>query len=173
MGIPWLFVVDFSILTAMGIEIERKFLVHEGRWQPQQSGTKFMQGYLSVDPQRTVRVRLAGDRGFLTIKGESRGSVRSEYEYEIPAIDAQELLNTLTLPHIIVKTRYLEKVGRHTWEIDVFEQENAGLIMAEIELTDENDSFEMPAWAGKEVTEDKRYYNSSLSLHPYHSWKQS
>lgn len=155
---------------AMGIEIERKFLVKSGRWKPQQPGTKFMQGYLNSDPDRTVRVRLAGERGFLTVKGRSRGSVRAEFEYEIPAADAMQLLDQLVLKPAIVKTRYLVKSGTHTWEIDVFERENAGLIVAEIELTTEDEPFEKPDWVGDEVTDDHRYQNSSLASKPYNSW---
>ena len=154
----------------MGIEIERKFLVHMSRWSPQDSGTKYMQGYLSTDPDRTVRVRLAGAKAFLTIKGRSKGATRAEFEYEIPAADAKQLLEELALSPIIVKTRHLEKVGQHTWEIDVFERENAGLVMAEVELKKVDEVFELPSWAGKEVTNDHRYQNASLSAIPFSTW---
>ena len=154
----------------MGIEIERKFLVKAGCWKPSAPGTLFMQGYLSTDPDRTVRVRLAGDRGFFTVKGRSKGSVRAEFEYEIPAADARQLLDQLVLKPAIVKTRYIETSGPHTWEIDVFERENAGLIVAEIELSSEDEVFVKPDWVGAEVTDDHRYQNSSLAGKPYSSW---
>lgn len=153
----------------MGIEIERKYLVKPS-WKPLQPGTLYMQGYLSSDPDRTVRVRLAADRGFITVKGRSKGSVRAEFEYEIPVVDARQLLEQLVLKPAIVKTRYLEKSGPHTWEVDVFERENAGLIVAEIELSSEDEEFVKPDWVGEEVTDDHRYQNSSLATKPYSSW---
>lgn len=153
----------------MGMEIERKFLV-KGVWTPTGKGTRYMQGYLCADAGRTVRVRLAGEEAFLTVKGPSRGSSRSEFEYEIPRADAEEMLLTLCVTPPVIKTRYLEKVGNHTWEVDVFDGENAGLIVAEIELIAEGETFELPLWVGAEVTADHRYQNSSLAKNPFKSW---
>ena len=125
-------------------------------------------------PQRVVRVRVKGKKGYITIKGEAdaSGVSRFEWEKEIPLEEAEALLK-LAEPGIIDKTRYLIKNtdGRHTWEVDVFHGENEGLVMAEVELSDENDPFDKPEWLGKEVTGDKRYYNSYLSKNPYKTWK--
>lgn len=153
----------------MGVEIERKFLVRNS-WQPSGKGSRFMQGYLCADEGRTIRVRIADEHAWLTIKGPTRGSARSEFEYEIPRADAEEMLLTLCVTPPVIKTRYTEQVGTHTWEIDVFDGENAGLIVAEIELIAEGETFELPLWAGEEVTSDARYQNSSLAKKPYRSW---
>ncbi len=160
--------VSYSV--AMAIEIERKFLVKTDLWQPESSGTKYIQGYLSEDPDRTVRARIAGDKGYLTIKGKSKGASRLEFEYPIPVEDARQLLEQLAFKPMIEKIRYLHKVGNHTWEVDVFARENQGLVVAEIELTSVSESFEMPVWAGLEVTEDHRYKNSTLAKKPFKSW---
>lgn len=151
------------------VEIERKFLVNPEKWTPVNKGTEIKQGYLSADKNRTVRVRIAGDLAFITIKGESRGISRIEFEYEIPKADAQVLL-TMCLSEPIEKTRYLERVDNAVWEIDVFEGVNKGLILAEIELENESQNFTLPGWAGEEVSTDRRYFNSFLSLNPFTKW---
>ena len=154
----------------MGHEIERKFLVCSDAWRERAKGTLFRQGFLSTEPERTVRVRVAGSRGVLTIKGITVGARRAEYEYEIPLEEAEEMLGALCVRPLIEKVRYTLSVGAHTWEIDVFEGENAGLIVAEIELAHEDEPFERPAWLGDEVTHDARYFNASLVKAPYETW---
>jgi adenylate cyclase len=154
----------------MGDEIERKFLVRDDRWRMRAMGTPYRQGFLSTEPERTVRVRVAGDRGWLTVKGVTVGARRAEYEYEIPLEDAARMLETLCLRPLIEKVRYTLRTGRHTWEIDVFEGDNAGLVVAEVELDSEDEEFERPAWLGEEVTDDPRYFNASLVAHPYKDW---
>ena len=155
----------------MGVEIERKFTVRVD-FCPQGAGTEMAQGYLSRDPQRTVRVRLADGRGYLTVKGETRGMVRAEYEYEIPPTDARAML-ALCDPPLVEKTRYRETVAGHVWEVDVFHGANTGLVVAEIELSAETETFVLPAWAGAEVTGLHRYYNSALIAHPYNQWSDA
>jgi len=151
------------------LEIERKFLVQRDKWQPNDSGKKIKQGYLLADAERTVRVRLAGAHAFLTIKGKSVGISRTELEYEIPIADA-EILFQLCVDTYIEKTRYYERHGELTWEIDVFEGQNKGLVMAEVELKSEDQPVELPEWAGEEVSGDYRYFNGWLSKHPFSSW---
>ena len=158
----------------MAQEIERKFLV-SGDFKKEAFGSvRITQGYLSRVPQRVVRVRVKGDKGFITIKGaaDETGVSRFEWEKEISLQDAQSLMQ-LAEPGVIDKTRYLIKNtdGHHTWEVDEFHGDNEGLVMAEIELESETDSFDKPRWIGKEVTGDKRYYNSFLSETPFKSWK--
>jgi len=152
-------------------EIERKFLVKDGYKQFAFTHTRITQGYLSSVPERIVRVRVNGDKGFLTIKGVSNlsGMSRYEWEKEIPVTEARELL-ALCEPGIIDKTRYLLQVGKFTFEVDEFYGENEGLVMAEIELSSEEELFEIPLWLGKEVTGDKRYYNSRLAKNPFSKW---
>lgn len=152
----------------MGVEIERKFTVRAD-FCPQGAGTEMAQGYLSRDPQRTVRVRLAGGRGYLTVKGETRGMVRAEYEYEIPPTDARAML-ALCDPPLVEKTRYVVDAAGRQWEVDVFHGANDGLVVAEVELPSETAEVTLPAWVDREVTGEKRYYNSSLIVHPYYSW---
>jgi adenylate cyclase len=154
------------------IEIERKFLVTSDNYKKEAfSQKRIAQGYLSSVPERTVRVRIKGDKGFLTIKGASNetGMSRFEWEKEIPADEAKKLL-LLCEKGIIDKTRYEIKIGNHVFEVDEFYGDNEGLIIAEIELSSENELFEKPAWLGKEVTNDNRYYNASLSSNPYKNW---
>jgi adenylate cyclase len=151
-------------------EIERKFLVVDDGWREKAVGTAFRQGFLSTEPERTVRVRLAGSRGSITIKGKTVGARRDEFEYEIPVEHAQQMLDTLCKRPLIEKVRYRLPVGGHIWEIDVFEGDNAGLVVAEIELAREDEAFEKPAWVGEEVTGDPRYFNSSLVAAPYKTW---
>ena len=158
----------------MAQEIERKFLVDGDFKKEAYDAIRIIQGYLSSVPQRVVRVRVKGEKGFITIKGaaDETGVSRFEWEKEISLQDAQSLL-LLAEPGIIDKTRYLIKNtdGKHIWEVDEFHGDSDGLIMAEIELSDENELFDHPNWLGKEVTGDKRYYNSYLSKNPYKSWK--
>ena len=156
----------------MGEEIERKFLVVGDRWRERATGTLFRHGFLSSEPVRTVRVRVAGARAWLTIKGKTVGASRTEYEYPIPVEDGQHMLDTLCKRPLIEKTRYALDAGSHTWEIDVFEGDNAGLVVAEIELGAEDEPFEKPAWLGEEVTHDPRYFNSNLVEHPYRDWSE-
>jgi CYTH domain-containing protein len=153
----------------MGTEIERKFLVQGTQWR-QGNGVPFSQGYLNRDKERTVRVRIAGDKAFLTIKGISRGAARAEFEYEIPVADAGELLKLSDGP-VIQKTRYVVVHDSSKWEVDEFDGDNAGLVVAEIELTSEDQPFTRPPWLGNEVTHDSRYFNSSLTTHPYSKWR--
>lgn len=154
------------------IEIERKYLVNSLDFkQASFKQTPIAQGYLNSHPERTVRVRIKGAKGFLTIKGmgNESGASRLEWEREIPIAEAKILLS-LCEKGVIEKTRYEVQSGNHIIEIDEFHYENEGLIMAEIELQNENESIEKPIWLGTEVTGDHRYYNSYLSLHPYKSW---
>ena len=154
----------------MPVEIERKYLVTGDAWRDQATGRYFRQGYLSIDPERSVRIRLAGDEGWLTIKGKGEGAARAEYEYPIPAEHARELLDRLCLRPLIEKTRYrLEHAGLW-WEIDEFEGDNAGLLIAEVELESAAQVPELPDWVGQDVTGDPRYYNASLIAHPYSQW---
>ena len=154
----------------MGIEIERKFLVHGDGWrQPAERQTRFSQGYLSRDPARTVRVRVAGERAFLTIKGATRGATRAEFEYEIPVADARQLLAMCDGP-VVEKIRHLCQHEGMTWEVDEFLDANAGLVVAEIELVEEGQVFARPAWLGAEVTGDGRYVNANLAVKPFTSW---
>ncbi len=154
----------------MATEIERKFLVRHELWQPKNEGTAIMQGYLCSDPERTVRVRIRKDMAYLTVKGRNTGISRPEFEYEIPFSDGEELIK-LCKPPIISKHRYLELYVDKYWEIDVFHGDNEGLILAEIELSSEESEFILPPWAGPEVSNDTRYYNSYLARHPYSLWK--
>ena len=155
----------------MGLEIERKFLVKGDYKTDASKSTRITQGYLSSVPERTVRVRLKGDKGYLTVKGAGNksGASRYEWEKEIPAEEAKELLQ-LCEPGIIDKTRYLVPHGNHLFEVDEFHGANAGLVLAEIELANEGEYFERPAWLGEEVTGDERYYNAMLSKNPYTNW---
>lgn len=155
----------------MAIEIERKFLVRNDDWREQVlSATHLMQGYLASTPALTVRVRLEGEQGRLTIKGATRGISRSEYEYPIPAEDAQVMLRELTETAIIEKTRHRVRCGAHVWEIDLFVGDNQGLVLAEIELSAEDEAFDRPSWLGDEVSDDPRYYNANLARHPFKGW---
>lgn len=152
----------------MGVEIERKFKVKE-HFRPTDVGIEMAQGYLSRDPRRTVRIRIAGIQGFLTIKGETCGATRSEYEYEIPAEEARELLALCDTP-LVEKTRYVEMFCGKRWEVDIFHGANEGLRVAEIELAAEAEEFALPEWVGDEVTGERRYYNAALIAHPYSAW---
>jgi CYTH domain-containing protein len=154
----------------MALEIERKFLVNIASWQPPASGTRYRQGYLSTEPGRSVRIRLAGERAWLTIKGKTVGMTRVEYEYAIPATDATDMLDHMCKRPLIEKTRYRVEVAGLVWEVDEFHGVNAGLLIAEVELADEQQHLELPDWVGREVTGDPRYYNASLADRPYCEW---
>lgn len=157
-------------MDGMGEEIERKFLVSGEPWRETAEGTRYRQGFLSTEPERTVRVRVAGPRGTITVKGKNIGARRAEFEYEIPVADAERMLDTLCKRPLIEKVRYTLAIGPHTWEIDVFEGDNAALVVAEIELSREDEAFERPDWVGNEVTDDPRYFNSNLVANPYRTW---
>ncbi|WP_455641029.1 CYTH domain-containing protein [Parabacteroides sp.] len=155
----------------MATEIERKFLVKGDFSKEVISSQRIVQGYICSQPGRTVRVRIRGEKGFLTIKGPSddKGLSRYEFEQEIPLADAEQLLK-LCEPGAIDKVRHLVPAGVHTWEVDVFHGANEGLVMAEIELSSEDEPFGKPAWLGEEVSGDRRYYNSMLTKAPYTGW---
>lgn len=155
----------------MGLEIERKYLVNLPKWEvlEKPEGEYYRQGYLSTDPFKTVRVRQTTTQGFLTIKGISVGAVRAEYEYEIPYQEAGELLDQFSTAELS-KVRYKIPIDGKVWEVDEFLGDNTGLILAEIELTTEDEKYDLPEWVATEVTEDERYYNSNLTSHPYQKW---
>lgn len=155
----------------MPTETERKFLVKDDRYKAGAHGIYVSQGFLSLDKDRTVRVRLAGGEAFLTIKGESIGATRMEFEYGIPVEDAIFMLEKLCFKPLIQKTRYKVPYLGFTWEVDEFHGENTGLVVAEIELPSEDTPFEKPEWAGGEVTGDERYYNASLVERPFSRWR--
>ncbi len=156
----------------MAEEIERKFLVAGDGWrQGVRKSVRYRQGYLSSDQSCSIRVRVSADSAYLNIKSATLGVQRMEFEYPIPLQDAQQLLDTLCEGPLVEKTRhYLEHRG-HTWEVDVFEGANAGLVVAEIELDAEDEDFERPPWVGAEVSHDPRYYNVCLVRHPYSEWR--
>lgn len=155
----------------MGIEIERKFLVDAAQWNQvaKPAGQKLQQGYIVDDDNRTVRLRIAGNAAYLTFKSGTTGISRHEYEYAIPVNDATHLFEQFVKTGL-EKTRYCITYAGKLWEVDVFEGENEGLIVAEIELDSEDEQFDLPPWAGLEVSDDARYYNSSLSVKPYKTW---
>jgi len=157
----------------MPLEIERKFLLRGEGWRALGAGVPYRQGYLSTDPGRNVRVRLVRDKGYLTIKGITVGAARAEYEYEIPAADASEMLDKLCERPLIEKTRYRIEHQGFVWEVDEFDGDNAGLIIAEVELDEEDQAIVLPDWIGIEVTGDPRYYNASLITNPYTSWSST
>lgn len=154
----------------MALEIERRYVVKNTDWQTAVTGQqRIRQGFLAVSVEKVVRVRISGDQAWLTVKGMVSASTRREFEYAIPHSDANEMLDHLC-PQVMEKTRYHVMVDGKHWEVDVFEGVNAGLVLAEIELTSETDTFVLPSWLGHEVTEDGRYTNAYLSQHPYTSW---
>jgi len=154
----------------MATEIERKFLVRDESWRPGASGTQYRQGYLSSEGGRTVRVRTAGEHGYLTIKGPRVGLGRSEFEYLIPVADANQILDELCPRPLIEKIRYRIEYQGLVWEVDEFRGENEGLVLAEVELEHEAQPVALPPWVGEEVSEDPRYYNSNLAKRPYTRW---
>ncbi|MEZ5040569.1 MAG: CYTH domain-containing protein [Saprospiraceae bacterium] len=154
----------------MGIEIERKYLLKNEDWRKSSdSGTAIKQGYLNSHVERTVRVRVFGDKGFITIKGKTDILIRKEYEYEIPLEEALEQLELCEKP-LIEKVRFIVHENGHKWEIDEFYGENAGLILVEVELARETDEIHKPDWLGEEVTNEIKYYNSNLIKNPYANW---
>ena len=156
----------------MGIEIERKFLLLDDSWRDDvDDQKKIVQGYLANTERGTIRIRLHGDKANLNIKSMSIGVSRTEFEYPIPVKDAEDMLANLCIHPLIKKTRYYIKQEPHTWEIDVFEDDNKGLIVAEIELSHPDEIFYHPAWLGKEVTTEERYYNNALVTSSYKNWK--
>jgi adenylate cyclase len=154
----------------MGTEIERKFLVVGDAWRALAKPVHYRQGYLSTAKDRTVRVRRNGDRGALTVKGASAGATRQEYEYEIPPDDADEMIDRLCEQPVIEKNRYRIPIGEVVWEVDEFLGANRGLVVAEVELTSEDQDFDKPDWIGKEVTGDPKYFNSNLVVRPFSAW---
>lgn len=157
----------------MGIEIERKFLVANDQWRENATGHLYCQGYLVNDPKTTVRVRIVDDQGFLTLKGPVENLSRPEFEYKIPVKDAQEMLALWCGTHLIEKRRYRIPLGEVVWEVDEFLGANEGLILAEVELRNPEQTIAFPNWIGPEVSEDIRYYNSYLVEHPYGTWQDS
>jgi CYTH domain-containing protein len=156
----------------VAVEIERKFLVRDDSWNDGTPGVRIAQGYLSVDPARSVRVRIAGENAWLTIKGATSGISRAEFEYPIPVADARDLLERC-LPSVIDKTRHCIRFGGHLWEIDVFHGANEGLVLAEVELADESAAPQDPPWLGAEVSCDDRYYNLSLAATPFGEFREN
>jgi CYTH domain-containing protein len=156
----------------MALEIERKYLVDHKKWNELEkpAGKFYRQGYLSTDENKTVRIRVSDAEAYLTIKGKSTGATRSEFEYEIPLTDAEQMLNTLSESELS-KTRYKINYQGKLWEVDVFHNANEGLIVAEIELNSEDEKFDLPDWVLQEVTDDPKYYNSNLTLIPFKTWE--
>jgi adenylate cyclase len=156
----------------MATEIERKFLVINDNWREQvDRSSVYRQGYLNDAEKCSVRVRVADDKAYLNIKSATLGIRRDEYEYAIPLEDGNELLNNFCQGALIEKTRYFVRHHDHVWEVDVFSGDNAGLVVAEVELDDENEAFVRPDWAGDDVSDDPRYYNVCLVKHPYKDWE--
>jgi len=153
------------------IEIERKFLVKNNSWQKGARGINFQQGYLSTESFRTVRVRLEGKVGKLTIKGKKTGIAGDELEYDIPIADAKYLLDNICMQPIIYKKRFRIPFENLIWEVDVFKGENKGLILAEVELKRVNQKIKLPSWVGKDVTHDRRFRNANLVKNPFSYWK--
>lgn len=153
----------------MSIEIERKFLVDSSKWSPTGHGTRLIQAYLSLDPNPIVRIRIGGEKAFLTIKGPSETISRPEFEYEVPVDQAQAMLK-LAISNLVEKTRYEVMHDGFLWDVDVFSGKNEGLILAEIELESEIQHFSRPDWLLEEVSNDGRYYNSYLSGCPFSEW---
>ena len=165
----------------MGTEIERKYLVKAAEWRSHlqklqqefpELGEQYCQGYIPTINRTTVRLRIIGSQGYITIKSPTKGYTRSEFEYPIPLEDARQMLKTLCVKPLIEKTRYKIKHGNLIWEIDEFVGENKGLIIAEVELENEAQKIELPHWIDKEVR-DKKYFNSSLVKYPYSQWKEN
>ncbi|GAA6618590.1 CYTH domain-containing protein [Scytonema sp. NUACC26] len=154
----------------MAREIERKFLVKGDSWRNLAEGSAYRQGYIATQRGATVRIRIVGDRGYITIKGPTVNYSRAEFEYSIPLEDAEEMLDTLCQQPLIEKIRYKVEWGGLIWEIDEFEGVNKGLILAEVELNDEKQQIELPAWVGEEVSSNPRYFNSNLVKNPFSQW---
>lgn len=155
----------------MALEIEHKFLVNNEEWKEQvRDSVDYQQGYLSSDKKRSIRVRISDNKAWLNIKSATIGTSRQEYEYEIPLEEGQEIIESLCEKPIIEKTRYFVPYQQHLWEVDVFNGDNEGLIVAEVELSEVGEGFAKPSWLGKEVTEELKYYNNSLCKNPYKDW---
>ena len=153
----------------MAVEIERRFVVIGDAWRGLAPGVQYRQGYLSVEKERTVRVRVVGDQAWLTLKSNISNVSRHEFEYPVPLADAQTIMAAMC-PMVVDKLRPRIEHGGFVWEVDEFFGDNAGLVLAEIELPDESTRFDKPAWIGEEVTEDGRYTNAYLSKNPYSRW---
>lgn len=156
----------------MALEIERKYLVDLEKLGTLENGNRIKQGYLSTNKDAVVRVRVKNDKAYLTIKGSNIGATRLEFEYEIEVVEANEILDKLCQKPVIDKTRYLIDYENHTFELDIFYGDNDGLVVAEVELLDENETIKLPSWIKEEVTSDERYYNSNLMKNPYKNWKK-
>ena len=154
----------------MAVEIERKYLIDLEKLGKLENPNRIKQGYLSINNESIVRVRTKNDKAYLTIKGSNNGISRLEFEYEIPLDEANEMLDKLCQKPIIDKTRYIVNYDVHIWEIDIFYGDNEGLVVAEVELKDENEQIILPSWIKEEVTHDNRYFNSNLMKHPYKDW---
>ncbi|MEN8178908.1 MAG: CYTH domain-containing protein [Pseudomonadota bacterium] len=155
----------------MAVEIERKYLVANNKWKLSvESEAAMKQGYLATVANASIRVRIAKGKAHLNIKSITLGISRSEYEYEIPLQDGEEILANLTSGSVIDKVRYKVRCGGHVWDLDLFHGDNEGLVVAEVELDSEDEAFEVPEWAGEEVSTDPKYYNASLVKHPYCDW---
>ena len=155
----------------MPMEIERKFIVDTRCLGELPAGKRYRQGYLPAAGNTSVRARICDDAAWLTIKGKTVGASRLEFEYPIPVADAEGILDSLCEGSIIDKTRHLVEHAGHTWEVDVFAGDNAGLVIAEVELESDDEAVEVPGWAIEEVTQDPRYYNANLVRKPYSNWK--
>ncbi len=155
----------------MGIEIEKKFLLKNDSWKKEAGkGDLFRQGYMSGSNRSSVRIRVAGDKANINIKSATLGITRKEFEYEIPLKDANEMLDSLCEKPFIEKRRYFIARGAHTWEVDAFEGDNSGLVVAEIELSDPDEPFDLPNWVGEDVSGEPKYYNVCLVNNPYKNW---
>jgi adenylate cyclase len=156
----------------MPVEVERKFLVRNDSWKrPSLSGTPFRQGYPFAEKHRSVRIRIEGNAAFLTLKSPLSGISRREYQYEVPLKDAEEILEAFCDLPAVEKIRYRIEHGGHSWEIDEFQGDNEGLVIAEVNLQSEDEPFDLPGWAGTEVTKDEKYLNASLYLKPFRTWE--
>ncbi len=154
----------------MALEIERKFLVTGDGWRLGSEGIVYIQGYIAATPKATVRVRVAGEQAYLTLKGKVLNLTRTEFEYSIPMADAQQMLQQLCGPLVVEKTRYKIPLGNLLWEVDEFSGLNQGLVVAEVELSSPTQEITRPVWLGDEVSHDARYYNSNLAREPYSTW---
>jgi adenylate cyclase len=155
----------------MAVEIERKYLIDLEKVGILENGNRIKQGYITTNKNAVIRVRIKNDKGYLTIKSSNIGASRLEFEYEIPLVEANEMLDKLCQKQIIDKDRYIIDLHNHIWEIDIFHGDNEGLVIAEVELKDENEYIKLPLWIKEEVTGDIKYYNSNLMTYPYNQWK--
>ena len=157
----------------MALEIERKYLIDLEKIGTLENGIRIKQGYLSTDKNAVVRVRVKNDKAYLTIKGSNSGIARLEFEYEIPLDEANEMIEKLCQKPVIDKTRYIINHENHTWEVDVFYGDNEGLVVAEVELSSEDEHINLPSWVKEEVSHDDRYFNSNLMKLPFTDWKEN